>query len=80
MNTKPKARTVMTTCVATIFIAGIGVAPTAEAKRDTTGGGTPGVLVGQAVDIDVIVEHRKMTMAHDYVAYAATRARWAVRR
>ena len=73
MNTRTMARTVITTCVATIFIAGVGVAPTAEAKTDTTGGGTAAVPVGQADGIDEIVYDRKVQMAHDYVAYAAAR-------
>ena len=77
MNTRTKARTVVTTCAATIVIAGIGVAPTAEAKRETSGGGTAAAPVGQALDIDTYVYYRKVQMAHDYVAYAAARARWA---
>jgi hypothetical protein len=77
MNTRTRARAVVTTCVATIFIAGIGVAPAAEAKRDTIGGGTAAVPAGQADGIDMIVADRKVRMAHDYVAYAAARARWA---
>ena len=77
MNTRTRATTVIITCAATIVMGGIGVAPTAEAKRDTIGGGTAAVPAGQADGIDMIVADRKVRMAHDYVAYAAARARWA---
>ena len=73
MNTRTRARTVITTCAATIFIVGVGVAPTAEAKRDAIGGGTAAAPVGQADGIDGIVYDRKVQMAYDYVAYAAAR-------
>ena len=76
MNTKTRTRTI-TTFAAAIVIAGIGCASTAEAKTDTNGGGTTAVPMAEAGGIDVIVDRRKVRMAHDYVANAAARAEWA---
>ena len=76
MNTRTWTRTVVVTGVAAIGIAGFGAAPTAEAKRDAVGG----ARAVYPLQVDEIVDMRKVTMAHDYVAYAAARAEWAAHR
>ena len=67
MNTRTWTRAVVVTGVATIGIAGLGAAPTAEAKRDVIGGGEAAYTY-RAYDIDEVVYLRKVAMARDYVS------------
>ena len=76
MNTRTWTRTVVVTGVAVIGIAGVGAAPTAEAKRDETGGGGQATSTYRAYDIDEVVAMRKVMMARDYVANATAGAAW----
>ena len=76
MNINNTTKMIVTASAAAICISGPWAATPAEAKTDTTGGGTSASSI---VEIDRVVALRKMQVARDYVTYPAARAAYAAR-
>jgi hypothetical protein len=71
MNTHSTRKVIVTASAAAICTAGPWAATPAQAKTDTSVGGTS---TSSIVEIDTVVALHKMLMASDYVTHAAVRA------
>jgi hypothetical protein len=76
MNTTGTKKIIITATAAAICLGGPWfAAPAAQAKTITSGS----TVAATPYEIDELVTMRKQQFAHDYVAYAAARAAYALR-
>jgi hypothetical protein len=64
------------TSAAAAMLVAVAAVP-AQARTEPSGAGPAATVGGSSYQIDDLVAMRKQQMSHDFIAYAAARARWA---